>query len=203
MKELARNGYVYFKLEDPGEVDAFQIKNSFEDGFEFFRGLGIIGYEKTFKMWLRKFPRPIFIAAVDSREMVSWAFVEEWEEMAKDGASVYVLRAIETLPRLRSKKIGFRIMLLVLQQTIGYLLVKPLTHDGERFFRGLGFVDETEYRNPPVDLSKHKGYLLLAPFKRKHLLQNASMYFRPTNQSPTAPVNPASPTSPASSSSRP
>jgi GNAT superfamily N-acetyltransferase len=181
MKELGRNGFIYSKLEDPQEVDAFVVRSEYEDGFDFFRGLGIIGYSKTFKMWLRKFPRPIFIVAVDNREIISWAYVEEWEEVAKDGASVYVLRAIETLPRLRSKKIGYKLMLLILKQTTGYLLVKPLTPEGERFFKELGFQEEDEFTNPPIDLSKHSGYLILPPYKRKDLIKDSSKYFQATN----------------------
>lgn len=181
MKDLGKNGYVYSKLEEPNELDAFEVKSEYENGFDFFRGLGIIGYAKTFKMWLRKFPRPIFIVAVDNREIVSWAFVEEWEEVAKDGASVYVLRAIETLPELRSKKIGFKIMLLILKQTTGYLVVKPLNPRSEKFFKEIGFQDESQFPNPPVDLSKHSGYLILPPHKRKDLIKGSEQYFESTN----------------------
>lgn len=183
MKELGRNGYLYVKVEEPNEIDAFNVKSEYEEGFDFFRGLGIIGYAKTFKMWLRKFPRPVFIVAVDDREVISWAFVEEWGDIAKDGTSVHVLRAIETQPKLRSKKIGFKMIILVLQQITGYLLVKPLTYKGEKFFRNLGFLDENEFPNPPIDLSKHSGYLLLPPYKRKQLLKDFDKYLRTTSPS--------------------
>jgi GNAT superfamily N-acetyltransferase len=183
MKELARDNYVYYKLEEPNEVDGFHIKSAYEDGFDFFRGLGIIGYPKTFKMWLRKFPRPIFLLAVDGREVISWAFIEEWEGIAKDGTSVYVLRAIETLPKLRSKKIGFKLLLLALQQITGYIIVKPLTPKGENFFRNAGFLDESEFTNPPVDLSQHSGYFILPPYKRKETLKDARYYFKSTTLS--------------------
>jgi hypothetical protein len=183
MRELAKNGYDYFKLEEPEEVESFKIRSADEDGFDFFRGLGIIGYPKTFKMWLRKFPRPIFIVAVSNREIVSWVFVEEWENIAKDGTVVYVLRAIETVPKLRSKKIGFKLLMLVLQQITGYLIVKPLTQEGEKFFKDLGFLEETGFENPPVNLSKHAGYIILPPYKRKELLKEADKYFRTTSLS--------------------
>ncbi len=176
MNELGRNRYIYFKVEEPGEIDSFQIRSEYEDGFDFFRGLGIIGYAKTFKMWLRKFPRPIFIVTVNEREIISWAFVEEWGDYARDGTSVYVLRAIETLPKLRAKKIGFKMMLFILQQITGYLITKPLTPLGDKFFRNLGFLDETEFSNPPVDLSKHPGYLILPPYKRKRLMDDFNKY---------------------------
>jgi hypothetical protein len=183
MKELGKNRYVYFKLERPNEIDTFQVRSEPEGGFDFLKGLGIIGYERTFKMWLRKFPTPIFIVAINSREMVSWGFVEDWGAPANDGNTVFVLRAIETLPKLRSKKIGFKLMLLILQQTTGYLLVKALTPDGEKFFRNLGFKDESQFANPPVDLSKHSGYLILPPYERKNLLGEFEKYFGTTNPS--------------------
>src|SRR6266571_4460968 len=115
MQELARDGpFSFVKFEAPADVDRLQIRSveTDPDGFEFFRGLGIVGYARTFKAWLRHFPRPLFLAALRDRELVSWAFFEENSEPAKDGNPVYLLRAIETLPELRGKRIGYRILLL-------------------------------------------------------------------------------------------
>ncbi|UCD92690.1 MAG: hypothetical protein JSV43_01880, partial [Methanobacteriota archaeon] len=163
MKELWKdNNYSYLKLESAGEIDKFVIKGieEEEDGFDFFKGLGIIGYPSTFKAWLRKFPRPIFLAVVRGKRVVSWMYVEEWEQPANDGFPVYVLRAVETLPRLRGKKIGLRLFLLMLRQTAGYLITKPLTPDSKRFFEKLGFKEENDFFRSPIDLSHRSSYMV-------------------------------------------
>ncbi len=185
MKELAKGGdLIFYKFEEASEIEKFRIRGV-EDGrfsgggFEFFRGLGIIGYEKTFKMWLRKFPRPIFIAGVKGNDVVSWIFIEEWlEESALDGMAVWVLRAIETIPPERRKKIGYRLVLLGAQQSVGYLITKPLTPEAERFFRTTGFMSPKEFKKPPIDLSRHPGHLILPPYKKNELLSQISNYFK-------------------------
>jgi hypothetical protein len=181
---LRRCGHqTYVKLEEASEVSSYRIVGEDVEtrfaggGFDFFRGLGIIGYEKTFKIWLRKFPRPVFIVAVEGTSIVSWVFVEEWPETASDGSPVYVLRAIETIPSLRKRRIGLRLLMLGLQQTVGYMVTKPLTHDAERFFMRAGFMNEKELKRPAIDLSRHPGYLVLPPFKKMALLADMERYF--------------------------
>lgn len=175
---LKDNKYVYQKLEQPVEVDDFEIKGieDEEGGFDFFKGLGIIGYTSTFRAWLRKFPRPIFLVASRNKEIVSWIFVEEWEEVGRDGFPVYVLRAIETLPELRGKRIGFKLFLLVLKETAGHLVTKPLTPEAEAFFRRLGFLSEGEMNRSPIDLSHRSNYLVFPAYTRKEILEAFAQY---------------------------
>ena len=193
MKELCRAGkIVYFKLEESSEVDKYRIfvrKEEFkpEDkakaaeesggGFEFFRGLGIADYKQLFKIWLRKFPRPILLVAAENMRIISWVYIEEWFDTALDGSSAYVLRAIETVPALRGKRIGFRLLMLGLHETPGYMITKPLSEAAERFFKRAGFMEESEFRRPPVDLSKHCGYLILPPYRKQMVLKNMTEYF--------------------------
>jgi len=183
--ELARSGdLIFYKFEEPSEINKFHILGS-EDGrfsgggFEFFRGLGIIGYDKTFKIWLRKFPRPIFIVAAKGNHIYSWVFIEEWlEEASVDGMAVWVLRAIETLPSERRKKIGFRLVVLGAKQSTGYLITKPLTPEAERFFRMCGFMSPKEFKKPPIDFTRHPGHLILPPYKKEQLIEQVDDYFK-------------------------
>ena len=182
--ELGRAGdLIFYKLEDASEVGKFRIL-SMEDGrfagggFEFFRGLGIIGYEKTFKIWLRKFPRPIFIAVVRGHDLMSWVFLEEWEDSANDGMAIWVLRAIETLPSMRKKKVGYKLLILAALQCVGYLVTKPLTPEADRFFRGGGFMAPNEFKKAPYDVSRHPGHLILPPYKKNALAEQYSNYFK-------------------------
>jgi hypothetical protein len=183
MLELARSGeLIFFKIEDASEINKFRILGM-EDGrfsgggFEFFRGLGIIGYEKTFKIWLRKFPRPIFIIAVKAGEVISWVFMEEWEDSANDGMAIWVLRAIETLPSMRKKKIGYKLLMLSVQQCTGYMVTKPLTPEAHKFFRDAGFMEPAEFKKPPFDLSRHPGYIILPPYKKVALIEKFGVHF--------------------------
>jgi hypothetical protein len=179
LKELWKDqNYSYLKLEQPKEIDNFIIKGieNDEGGFDFFKGLGIIGYPSTFKAWLRKFPRPIFLVASNKNEIVSWIFVEEWEEAGSDGFPVYVLRAIETVPGLRGKRIGFRLFLLILRETAGHVITKPLTSDAKRFFKRLGFLEEGEITRPPIDLSHRSNYLVFPVHARKEILETFAEY---------------------------
>ena len=185
MLELAKSSdLVFYKLEDASEVNRFRIMGM-EDGrfsgggFEFFRGLGIIGYEKTFKIWLRKFPRPIFIVAARTGDIVSWVFLEEWETSAADGMAIWVLRAIETLPSMRKKKIGFKLLILSVQQCVGYLVTKPLTPEASKFFMGAGFMEPAEFKKSPFDVSRHPGYLVLPPYRKAKLLERFGEHFKP------------------------
>ncbi len=179
LKELWKdNSYTYLKLEQPNEVDNFLIKGieNEEGGFDFFKGLGIIGYPSTFKAWLRKFPRPIFLVASKNKGIVSWIFVEEWEDAGRDGYPVYVLRAIETLPELRGQRIGFRLFLLVLREISGHIITKPLTPKARKFFKDIGFLEEDEMSRPPIDLSHRSNYLVLPTHLRNEVLESFSEY---------------------------
>ncbi len=179
MKELWKDSdYVYIKLEQPNEVDYFAIKGIENDagGFDFFKGLGIIGYPSTFKAWLRKFPRPIFLVASKNKKIVSWIFVEEWEEAGRDGYPVYVLRAIETLPKLRGRRIGFKLFLLVLRETAGHIITKPLTPKAKKFFKSMGFLEEGEMNRSPIDLSHRSNYLVFPAHVRTEMLEAFAEY---------------------------
>lgn len=180
MRELAGDGaYAYVKLEEPADVDRLQVRSveTGPEGFEFFRGLGIVGYARTFKAWLRHFPRPIFLAALREREIVSWAFLEVNSEPARDGSPIYLLRAIETLPELRRKRIGYRLLLLALGQVTGYVLTKPLTKEARVFFFRAGFEDLEAEEHPPVEPRRYAGYAVLPPHRRRDALARASEYF--------------------------
>ena len=180
MRELARDGpYVYVKFEESADVDRVQIRSVETDpeGFEFFRGLGIVGYARTFKAWLRHFPRPIFLAALREREVVSWAFIEQHSEPAADGNPVWILRAIETLPELRGRRLGYRLLLLGLAQVTGHLLTKPLTKEARAFFLRAGFSDLAEDRSPPVEPRRFAGYVALPPHRRREALAHLAEYF--------------------------
>ncbi len=180
MRELARDDpYVYVKLEESADVDRVQIRSveTDPDGFEFFRGLGIVGYAKAFKAWLRHFPRPIFLAALREREVVAWAFFEEHSEPAADGNPVWILRAIETRPELRGRRLGYRLLLLGLAQVTGHVVTKPLTKEARAFFVRAGFMDLVDDRHPPVEPRRFAGYLALPPHRRREALAHLAEYF--------------------------
>jgi len=180
MRELARDhAFAYVKLEESADVDRVQIRSVETDpeGFEFFRGLGIVGYARTFKAWLRHFPRPVFLAALRDREVAAWVFLEESSDPARDGSPMYVLRAIETLPELRGKRIGYRLLLLALGQVTGYLLTKPLTKEARRFFLRAGFSDLEGDASPPVDPRRYAGYVVMPPHRRREALAHVPEYF--------------------------
>ncbi len=179
LKELWKDEkHAYYKLEQPAEVDDFLIKGieDEEGGFDFFKGLGIIGYSSTFKSWLRKFPRPVFLVASRNQEIISWVFSEEWEEAGKDGFPVFVLRAIETLPEFRGRRIGFRLFLLLLKETAGHVITKPLTPEAKHFFKRLGFLEENEMERSPIDLSQRSNHLVFPVHLRKDVLDTYSHY---------------------------
>ena len=165
----------YIKLENVLDLDKFVVPmgdSSKGGGFYFFRGLGIKDYKSTFKAWLRQFPRPIFIIAAKGNTMVSWVYIDVWSDRALDGEPVYVLRAIETLPSLRGRKVGFKVTLYALKEVVGYTIVKPLTREAARFFKKMGFMEPEEFRKCPIDLTQHHGYLILPPYRREMLLNS-------------------------------
>lgn len=168
MKNLLTDGDIsYMKLESAGEAEKLDIPED-EGGFDFFHGLGIIGYEQAFKMWLRKFPRPILIVALQpSNTVIGWVFIEEWNEPSSEGMPVYVLRAIEVHPEFRRKGLGKKLLILGLKEINGYMIAKPITKQGERFFRDMGFMSADEFRRVPVDTSKQPRYLILPLYRRE------------------------------------
>jgi len=181
VKRLAKSGvYSFIKLESVEELDKFTLglSDGKSDGeFGFFKGLGMVDYNRAFKTWLREFPRPIFILAVKGKTIVAWVYITSWEDITKTGDAVYVLRAIETISRFRSRKIGYRLLILGLNQTAGYMVTKPLNEKAEQFFRKAGFIAENELKHSPIDLSRHHGYLILPPFKKQQMLSGLSHYF--------------------------
>ena len=163
-------GVDYYRFTKVEDIERFRI-----DEFTFFKGFGIIDYPETFKAWLRKFPRPIFIAAIKEKDLVGWVYIDEWKEgVSSDGQSVYVLRAIETKPRFQGKRVGARMVMLGLQQTIGYMIVKPVSPQAERFFQKNGFLDFRHIPNCTVNLEKHPGYYVLTPTVKKKVLNEAN-----------------------------
>jgi hypothetical protein len=110
--------------------------------------------------------------------MISWVFLEEWEESANDGMAIWVLRAIETLPPMRKKKIGFKLLMLSAQQCVGYLVTKPLTPEASKFFKDAGFMEPAEFKKPPFDISRHPGHLILPPYKKAMLLEKFPEHFK-------------------------
>ncbi len=123
-------------------------------------------------MWLRRFPRPILIIASKKNKILGWVYVEEWGNTSSDGSTIHVLRAIEVLPGLRNRKIGFKLVLLALKEITGYMITKPLTEEAEVFFKKIGFMEPGEFRKPPLDLSKHPKYLILPIYKRDMLVKD-------------------------------
>ncbi len=178
MKKLVTHEeIVFYKLEKPSEVLDLRFH-----GFDYFRGLGIVDYKRTFQTWLRKFPRPIIIVGVKRKKRVClWVHVDEWDEgTAKDGNPVYVLRAIETLPSLRNRRLGQKLVLLALQQTVGYLITKPINPGATRFFSRIGFKAEHDFTRAPVKLRKHPGHFILPLTRKRELLSDFHLYFRGT-----------------------
>ena len=161
----------YMKLENAREVEKLEIPEE-EGGFDFFHGLGIIGYEAAFKMWLRKFPRPIVLVAISSGITIGWTYVEEWNEVSRDGMSVYVLRAIEVHPDFRRKGVGKTLLILALREIVGYLILKPLTEEGRKLFKNIGFKEPSEFRRSPVDVSKQPNYLILPLYIREKIIRD-------------------------------
>ncbi len=167
----------YIQLTDPKEVDSYKINEVGRVRFSFLKELGILNYKEAFKVWLRKFPRPIFILCVENKNILAWIYVEEWERSAKDGSPVYVLRSIETAEELRGKKIGYRLLMIVAKETPGYLITKPINNQARKFFLSNGFLDKEEMEFSVIELQRHPGYLILPPFKKKKLLEEYEEYF--------------------------
>ena len=174
MKLLAKQTKIsYFQLDSPLDIERFKLKD-----FEFFKQMGIIDYKETFKAWLRKFPKPIFIVALEGEYILGWIHIDEWGEgVARDGNPIYVLRAIETIPKLRKRKIGYRLVILGLRLTVGYMVVKPINQRAEVFFKRIGFYEKNMFRHPPIDLTKHPTYQILPMSRKQELLEHIKSYF--------------------------
>ncbi len=174
MKELADfGGYRFIKLEAPEDLENFSI-----DGFGYFRGFGIIDYNRTFKAWLRKFPRPVFLVALSETSVVGWVHIDESNEgKSNDGNPIYVLRAIETLPELRRKKLGKRLVMLGLMNTVGYMVTKPVNPTARRFFMSLGFLNPLDMPAPPLETQNYPNYLLMTMSAKSRLLTEYQTFF--------------------------
>ncbi len=158
----------YYLLEEASEIDEFEIAD-----FDFFKLYGITDYGETFKVWLRKFPRPSFIVAVEDKSIIGFIYIEPWEEMPN---IVNVLRAQETYKLKRGRKIGYKLFLLGLYVTPGYIITKPLTSESKKFYINLGFVD---VQNITMFKRYHSiiGYLVLPLGKRYNHLNAIRNYF--------------------------
>lgn len=170
-------GWRCIQLSQPEEIDRFRINEAGRETFSLLKELGMPDYKRTFKIWLRKFPRPIFIVCVDEKEILAWAYTEEWKDSANDGEPVYVLRAIEISEDIRGRRLGYRLLLLICNLTPGYLITKPINEDARRFFLRYGFIEKDDFDRDPIDLRTHPDYLVLPPFKKKKLLEDMDDYF--------------------------
>ncbi len=158
----------YYLIEEASEVDEFKIGS-----LNFFHLYGIVDYRETFKIWLRKFPRPIFITAVRGDTIVGFIYVDAWEELP---FVVNVLRAQETEERLRGKKIGYKLFLLGAYLTSEYMITKPLTEQSRNFYKKLGFEDISQI---PLFGNYHQvvGYMGLPTDKKREHVAQISSYF--------------------------
>lgn len=167
----------YIQLTEPEDLDRFIIDEVGCASFSLLYNLGIPDYEKTFKTWLRKFPRPIFIICAEDKEILGWVYCEEWTEPASDGEPVYVLRTIETSIEDRGKGIGYRLLILTAIETPGYLITKPINEKARRFFLENEFLDKDTIENPSINLQSSPGYLVLPPYRKRKLINDAEEYF--------------------------
>ena len=169
METIANDGkYRYILFENPIEVDRFRISN-----FDFFKVYGFQDYKEMFKIWLRKFPTPIFICALDGNEIIGYVYVERYETSSHE--VIYVLRTIEVFNKRRNKKIGTRLFLLGLILSTGYLITKPLTKESGKFFHRFGF--ENTKKEPSLKIKRY-GYVYLPLSKKVHWIKELESYFK-------------------------
>jgi len=162
-KLLFHRSIEYYQIENSSDLEKFQLRE-----FRFFKGLGIVDYQQTFKAWLKKFPRPLFIAAIHNHRIAGWVHIDTWPEgKARDGNPVFVLRAIETSPDFRRKQIGRTLVYLALKHTLGYMLTKPVTSKSSRFFKEIGFQKPWDIASIQIDLSRYSNHVLLTPAAKK------------------------------------
>ncbi len=158
---------IYIQLEDPAEVDYFKIKD-----LRFFRKFGVTDYRTFFKMWLRRFPKPVLIVAVSGREIVGFVYIEEWKEgMAKDGQPVYTLRSIELTDEMKRKKIGANLVYLSMAIVPGHIITKPIDERAESFFEYMGFKRPKNVKNPPIDMSRKQDHFILTVYRKEGTLK--------------------------------
>ncbi len=158
----------YYLVEEANEVDKFKIGD-----FSFFHLYGIVDYAETFKVWLRRFPRPTVIFAVRGDVVVSFIYIDPWEEIPE---IVSVLRAQETVEAYRKKRIGYKVFLLGIALTPDYVITKPLTEQSRRFYTRLGFED---IMSIPIFRNYHQitGYLALPIDKKREHLDTIGTFF--------------------------
>ncbi len=158
----------YYIMENPQDIDEFKI-----DNLNFFHLYGVVDYKETFKIWLRKFPVPTLIAGIKNNEIVSFIYIDPWEELPN---IVYVLRAQETAERMREKKIGYKMFLLGAFFTPDMIITKPLTKKSKEFYMRIGFV---EAKNMSRFRTYHAltGYLALPISKKNEHINNLKDFF--------------------------
>ncbi|HEQ79315.1 MAG TPA: N-acetyltransferase [Euryarchaeota archaeon] len=183
MNVIEKGGdFEFVKLDSASDVDSFKIPEGKEasvlgSGFGYFKGMGIVNYTSSFKSWLRQFPRPLFVVATKGRELIGWVYIEEWSSHSRTGDPVYVLRAIEVIPKYRRNKVASRLLVLGIKMTVGYLLTKPLNSGAEAFFRMNGFKKPEEISSTAVDLSSHHGYMVLSPYEKQDVIDRYEGHF--------------------------
>lgn len=147
-------GLRFFKLKYPYELDKLKIGS-----FDYFnKHLGMSDYMGNFSSWLKR-QSVTLIVGIDDVTIVGWVMTERWNQNAKDGRSVHVLRGIEVSPSVSRKGIGKALFLLSFKTCPGHMLTKPVNSIAKAFFLSLGFQEPT--KNCPVDLSSYPGYLFL------------------------------------------
>lgn len=147
-------GIRFFKLRYPHELDKLKIGS-----FDYFNThLGMSDYMGNFSSWLKR-QSVTLIVGIDDVTVVGWVMTERWNQNAKDGRSVHVLRGIEVSPSISRKGIGKALFLLSFKACSGHMLTKPVNPIAKAFFMSLGFQEPA--KNCPVDLSSYPGYLFL------------------------------------------
>ncbi len=162
------SNYRYYLIDEATELDSFDVRK-----LSFFHLYGIVDYLETFKMWLRKFPRPLLILGVKDRTVTAFVYIDHWEELP---LVANVLRAQETSESLRGEKIGYKMFLLGIYLTPEYMITKPLTKKAKEFYSRLGFVDAKQIN---VFKSYHQltGYLALPLDKKDEHIKKIREYF--------------------------
>ncbi len=158
----------YYLIEEAPEVDRFKIGD-----FSFFHLYGIFDYSETFKIWMRRFPRPVLIFAIREDHVISFIYIDPWEEIP---FIANVLRAQETVERYRGKRIGYKMFLLGAALSPEYLITKPLTDKARIFYTRLGFV-KAESISVFRNYHQVTGYLALPAERKNEHLEMISGYF--------------------------
>ncbi len=162
----------YYLIDEARDLEDFRVGE-----FNFFHLYGIADYRESFAAWLRRFPRPTFIVGVKDRTIISFIYIDAWEELP---FVVNVLRAQETVEKLRGKKIGYKMFLLGIYLTPEYMITKPLTMESKRFYTSLGFIP---MHTVPMFENYHQivGYLLLPNHKKREHIEKIREFFTEFN----------------------